>query len=41
MNRQVMDKVARGVAKLAEQFAGSARLDGGAKKNLAGLGYEF
>ena len=39
MNRQVMEQVARGVGRLVEQFAGSARLEDESRKNLAGLGY--
>ena len=34
------DKMARLTAKLAEEFAESAKLEGEIKKNLAGLGYE-
>lgn len=35
------DKMARLTAQLAEQFAESAKLEGGIKKNLAGLGYDL
>lgn len=37
MNRQVMDKVARGMARLAEQFAGSVKLEDEIKEYLVGL----
>lgn len=41
MNRQVMDKVMRGVARLAGQLAGSVKLEGAIMKSLVGLGHEF
>lgn len=39
INRQMMNRVQRGMARLVEQFAGSARLGSDTKMNLAGLGY--
>ena len=39
MNRQVMDKMVRGVARLVMQFAESVKLEGELMKSLAGLGY--
>ena len=39
INRQMMNRVQRGMARLVEQFAGSVRLDGDTKMNLARLGY--
>ena len=39
MNRQMMDRVVRGVARLAGKFAHSAKLEDESRKNLAGLGY--
>jgi len=38
INRQVMDKVLRGMARLEEQFAQSAKLEGEVRKNLVRLG---
>ncbi len=38
MNRQVMDKVVRGMARLEGQFAQSAKLEGEVRKNLVRLG---